>query len=170
MNTPNPYAAPRAPVADVPVGTRGEPAERVVRFAAAILDWIIIVAIIYIPLMIGGGAGLLAAAASGQKASLPTAFFIWALVSLVGGIAWIWVTIVFVARNGQTIAKKLLDIKVVRSDGSKASLARIFWLRNFVNRLLGIIPFYGLVDVLVIFGDQRQCIHDKIADTIVVKA
>jgi uncharacterized RDD family membrane protein YckC len=64
----------------------------------------------------------------------------------------------------------MIGIKVVRSDGSKASLGRIFWLRNFVNGLLGIIPFYQLIDILFIFGDQRQCLHDKIADTIVVKA
>jgi uncharacterized RDD family membrane protein YckC len=72
-------------------------------------------------------------------------------------------------RNGQSIAKKLLKIKVVRSDGSRASLGRIFWLRNVVNGLLSIIPAYGIVDVLFIFGESRQCLHDKIADTIVIK-
>jgi uncharacterized RDD family membrane protein YckC len=75
-----------------------------------------------------------------------------------------------VARNGQSIAKKLLSIKVVRSDGSRASLGRIFWLRNIVNTLLSIVPLYGVIDALFIFGEQRQCLHDKIADTIVVKA
>ena len=59
---------------------------------------------------------------------------------------------------------------LVRSDGSKASLARIFWLRNVVNGMLGFVPLYGIVDLLLIFGDARQCIHDKIADTMVVKA
>ena len=44
------------------------------------------------------------------------------------------------------------------------------WLRNVANIALGLIPFYGLVDPLFIFGEQRQCLHDKIADTIVVKA
>jgi uncharacterized RDD family membrane protein YckC len=89
---------------------------------------------------------------------------------LIGFIAWIWLTILYVARNGQTIAKKIVGIKVVRSDGSKASLGRIFWLRNVVNSLIGIIPLYTIIDLLFIFGEQRQCLHDKIADTIVVKA
>jgi uncharacterized RDD family membrane protein YckC len=59
---------------------------------------------------------------------------------------------------------------VVRSDGSPVSLGRIFWLRNVVNILLGIIPFYSLIDSLLIFGETRQCVHDKLADTIVVRA
>ena len=75
------------------------------------------------------------------------------------------------SRNGQSIAKKWLDIKVVRTDGSPASLGRIFWLRNVVNGLINqLVPFYGLVDALLIFSDSRQCVHDKIADTIVVVA
>jgi hypothetical protein len=53
-------------------------------------------------------------------------------------------------------------------------VARIFWLRIFVNVLPGAIPYvgnlYGLVDHLFIFGERRQCVHDKIADTIVIKA
>jgi len=72
--------------------------------------------------------------------------------------------------NGQTIGKKWLKIKVVRADGSPASLGRIFWLRNFVNGFLSLIPLYGIIDSLFIFSESRQCLHDKIADTIVVNA
>jgi uncharacterized RDD family membrane protein YckC len=75
-----------------------------------------------------------------------------------------------VARYGQTMGKRLLEMRVVRSDGSQAPLRRIFWLRNVVNALLGIIPLYSIIDVLLIFGVRRQCIHDSIADTIVVRA
>ncbi len=78
-------------------------------------------------------------------------------------------TFKYVARNGQSIAKKMLQIKVVRRDGSRASVSRIFWLRNVVNGLLGIIPIYAVIDALFIFGETRQCLHDKIADTIVIK-
>ena len=52
--------------------------------------------------------------------------------------------------------------------------ARIIWLRNVVIWLLSMIPFLGVVvgllDALFIFGESRQCLHDKIADTIVIKA
>jgi hypothetical protein len=39
-----------------------------------------------------------------------------------------------------------------------------------VNTVLAFVPFYGVVDALLIFGEARQCVHDKIADTIVIKA
>ena len=39
-----------------------------------------------------------------------------------------------------------------------------------MNGLISIVPLYGVLDVLFIFGESRQCLHDKIAGTIVVKA
>jgi len=88
-------------------------------------------------------------------------------------LAWSAVTTVLVARNGQTVGKKLLHIKVVRSDGSPAGLGRIFWLRNVVNMVPSMLPFVGiaytLLDLLLIYGVRQQCLHDLIADTIVVR-
>ena len=92
------------------------------------------------------------------------------VVTLIGFVAWLWLTITYMHRNGQSIAKKFLAIKVIRADGTPASLSRLVWLRNVVNGLISIIPLYGLIDVLFIFGESRQCLHDKIAGTIVVKA
>jgi uncharacterized RDD family membrane protein YckC len=42
-------------------------------------------------------------------------------------------------------------------------------MRAWVNFLLGVIPFYWLVDVLFIFRDDQRCIHDLIASTRVVE-
>jgi uncharacterized RDD family membrane protein YckC len=84
------------------------------------------------------------------------------------------VTAVLVYKNGQTIGKKLLNIKVVRKDGSRATFGRIFGMRYLLNTLITLIPMvgglYGLVDVLFIFGAEKRCCHDYIADTIVVQA
>jgi uncharacterized RDD family membrane protein YckC len=168
VNTANPYAPPKGAVRDVDSDEGTEPADRLVRLAAAILDGIIAACMIYLPGVIVGAAtgsfDVETVTPSGPAGAVVIGLF------LIGAIAWIWLTILYVARNGQTIAKKMLGIKVVRSDGSKASLGRIFWLRNVVNTLIGIIPLYGLIDILFIFGERRQCLHDKIADTIVVKA
>jgi uncharacterized RDD family membrane protein YckC len=72
--------------------------------------------------------------------------------------------------TGQSLAKKYFGIKVIRSDGSPASLSNLIWKRNVLNWLISIVPLYGIIEVLFIFGEDRQCLHDKIADTIVVVA
>ncbi len=74
-------------------------------------------------------------------------------------------------RDGQTLGKKIMKIRIVRfDDGSNPGFGRAIGLRVFLNGLLGFIPFYALVDVLFIFGSQQRCIHDYIAGTKVVQA
>jgi uncharacterized RDD family membrane protein YckC len=159
MNTANPYAPPRATVQDVadPAATA---ADRGTRLVAVILDGIIVIAMIYIPLIIAGGLHPHSIVNRG----------IGGLLALAGFVAWCWLTILFISRNGQSIGKKMLGIKVVSADGSPASLGQIIFLRNVVNTVLGVVPFYGLVDALLIFGETRRCVHDRIAGTIVIKA
>ena len=88
-------------------------------------------------------------------------------------VAAIAVNCVLLARNGQTIAKYLLGIRVARPDGSNPGLARIFFARYLPVAVLGVLPFIGtvitLVDALMIFRDNRRCLHDDIADTLVLK-
>jgi uncharacterized RDD family membrane protein YckC len=163
----NRYAPPRAAVRDVTDYSAGdEPADRSTRLAAAILDSLIAAAMIYGPMLLGLTLGGVIAGSDGAG----TMVIATVALTLVGFVAWCWLTIKYVIENGQTIAKKLLNIKVVRSDGSPITLGRIFWLRNFLNGVISIVPLYGLIELLFIFGESRQCLHDKIADTIVVKA
>jgi uncharacterized RDD family membrane protein YckC len=177
MNTPNAYAPPKANVADVSPGGELTLASRLARLGAAILDSIIVGALIYTPLIVTGALG--SAFADVMRTGDSLAF--WGVfmsgagfVSMLLFIGWAIITFRLVAANGQTIAKKLVGIKVVRSDGSRATVARIFWLRNVVNTLISLIPvvggIYAIVDSLFIFTERRQCLHDKIADTIVVDA
>jgi uncharacterized RDD family membrane protein YckC len=166
LSASNRYAPPRAAVRDVSYAS-DDPADRGTRFAAALLDSIILAAMVYLPLFVGMFVGAATAADSGSAGVVVIGGMV---LALVGFAAWCWLTIKYVVANGQSIAKKMLGIKVVRSDGSDISLGRIFWLRNFVNALISIIPLYGLIDVLFIFSESRQCLHDKLADTMVVKA
>jgi uncharacterized RDD family membrane protein YckC len=171
----NPYAPPRAAVRDITTPDASLVyAERGTRLGAAILDGIILAVMVYVPLVVMMVAGALSSAAPGaefvESEGVPPLLMAGFGLMIVGFAVWSWLTIKYVRLNGQTIAKKMLKIKVVRTDGSPASLGRIFWLRNFVNGALGIIPLYGLIEVLFIFGEAQQCLHDKIADTIVIKA
>ena len=89
----------------------------------------------------------------------------------IGLIAW---NCVLLARNGQTIGKKASNIRIVRSDGSDAGFARLFFLRMMLFWALNAVPFIGpvfsLVNILFIFREDRRCIHDLLADTMVVDA
>lgn len=124
---------------------------------------------VYVPIVIG--AAMTGIALQPQEpVEVPTAFWVTLLVAMFGFVAWLYFTVIYVLANGQTIAKKWLGIKVVRTDGSRASFARIFWLRNLLNLALSIMPLYGIIDSLFIFNESRQCLHDKIADTVVVNA
>ena len=164
MNTTNPYAPPQAAVQDVVDSASQDLAGRGIRLLTTILDSIIFVAMVYLPL-------ILTMAANAGRVHTPGGHTgVFSLLVLAGLVGWIWLTVLFVTRNGQSIGKKITGIKVVRTDGSPASLGRIALMRNLLNLLLNVIPLYGFVDALLIFGEAHQCVHDKIADTIVIKA
>jgi len=188
MNTqsdqPNRYAAPQAEVDDVKDDAElGELAGRGARLGAILLDGLVWGLLTYVPFMIGAGVQGLQSLAASAKPGDPFSIYVGigrlltgpaGILAILGFLIVAALNFYFVAKNSQTIGKKLVGIKVVRTDGSRASLGRIFWLRNVVNALPGMIPFigglYGLIDPLFIFGEARRCVHDHIADTIVVKA
>jgi uncharacterized RDD family membrane protein YckC len=166
----NPYAPPMAAVLDIadPSVVRVR-ADRSTRLGAAILDTLVFMAMVYVPFLVvamtAGAAGLVSQETGGGALIGVAAF----AASLGFGL-WCWLTIRYMRRNGQSIAKKWVGLKIVRADGSAASVARTFWVRTMINWALSILPLYGLIDVLFIFGGSRQCLHDKFADTMVIKA
>lgn len=170
MDSQNPYAPPSANVRDVySANSIQQLADPGTRLGAALLDGLIASAMIYGPfliaLIISAGIG-----SGGDNSAASGVLLGGGILACVGLIAWAWLMFRGVSQTGQSIAKKMLGIRVVRSDGSPATLSRIFWLRNIVNGLISIVPLYGIIDVLFIFAEDRQCLHDKLADTIVVKA
>lgn len=76
-------------------------------------------------------------------------------------------------KNGQTIGKKIIGIKIVMFDYERASLSRLLILRYFLIGLISSVPvigpIIGLINILMIFGEERRCLHDYMAGTIVVK-
>jgi uncharacterized RDD family membrane protein YckC len=173
----NPYAPPRATVTDVqdPAGEIVL-ADRGTRFGAAMVDGLIFSTLVYVPLFLifrlGPGAAVLAGGTPSGSAAVTVIGG--ALLTLAGFATWCWFTIKYVRANGQSIAKRLMGIKVVRTDGASITLSRSFWMRNAFNSAISVIPLLGVVyvlaDMLFIFSESRQCLHDKLADTIVVIA
>jgi len=162
------------------VGAPGSLAERGARLLAASIDELILLGIA-LPMVFGAVPTIITLVSGGTDPELIDTSDI--LRAMVGGpgtivtvvalIAWSVITAWLVAANGQSIGKRIVGIKVVRTDGSRASFARIFLLRNVVNGLPNLLPYVGwlyqLVDPLLIYQESRQCLHDRIADTIVVR-
>lgn len=108
---------------------------------------------------------------TGNLSTLGIVFIVLGVICL---IALLVVNLRLLGRQGQSLGKKWAKVRVVRADGSPASLGRLVGLRYIVNSMIGVIPMvgsvYGLIDILFIFRGDRRCIHDMIADTKVVVA
>jgi len=176
---PNLYAPPRSSVADVATDADSELGSRGARLGAVLLDGLIF-GIPFVPSYYSAFSAVIRSKST-NLAGNPFAIWAamarsgpWFYLGLVAAVVTLTITTILVKRNGQTIGKKLLGIKVVRKDGSKAGLGRIFWLRYLLNSVFMLIPvvgsLYSLVDSVFIFGSARRCVHDYLADTIVVRA
>ncbi|PWQ97571.1 RDD family protein [Leucothrix arctica] len=80
----------------------------------------------------------------------------------------------FLAKYGQTIGKRLLKIKIVDRESEQIlPLWKVFSVRYLPQTLVFQIPvigsIIGLVDGLFIFREDRRCLHDYLAETIVVE-
>jgi len=94
--------------------------------------------------------------------------------TLFGFIVFVAIQGYFLNQSGQTIAKKLLKMKIVDESGNKPEFVRLIALRYGVLQFAQLVPFlgaiYGLVDALFIFRDDRRRISDLLAGTRVVMA
>jgi len=161
----NPYAPPKAPVQDIapPDAPHTLPlALRRTRLWALLVDMVPMIAVL-----------ALLNALTPWEWLKPEPDVVDTLLNLVVGLSVFlalhgW----FLATRGQTLGKALLRLRMVRPDGSPASFARLAGLRYSLPYVFVAIPvvglLYSLVDCLCIFGKARRCLHDRIADTVVV--
>jgi uncharacterized RDD family membrane protein YckC len=163
MSQYNPYQAPSAHVDDV--SEEMELAGRGTRLAAAIIDGLIMMV-----LFIALGTFMAPGMFHGEQPSFVQMLPLWSLVMAI----WFGANYPLLSKRGQTIGKKVMSIRIVRVDGTDCAAGRIIGLRYLAPGLIGQIPLlgpiFGLVDALFIFQESRRCIHDLIADTIVVRA
>ena len=97
-------------------------------------------------------------------------------VMLVSSIVFMAINGYLLVIRGQTVGKLMLGIRIVDSaTGGKVSAAKILGLRYIVFFFLQIIPVFGMrelvsgIDALFILRDDRRCLHDLLAGTIVVR-
>lgn len=94
------------------------------------------------------------------------------LLTLIPLLVVVSVQIWLLSTRGQSLGKMWLKIRIVRIDGTPVGFVHAVLLRSGVMQLLGAIPGVGgliaLVDPLLIFREDRRCLHDLIAGTTVV--
>ena len=96
--------------------------------------------------------------APGLRAAMAAA----SAVLVLGYFTW------FEAREGRSLGKRALGLRVVRVDAQPAT-----YRESFIRNLVKLVPLALVVDTLIMliaFRDAKQRVSDKIADTIVVRA
>ena len=173
----NPYAAPSAPASPDPFPTASGPilAGRFTRFAAAIVDGLIVMAIVVpVQIMTGFTGRVMAGEASLVEQLVMSGF---------GMIAFLVPHGYLLLTRGQTIGKMLTRIRIVDHDTEellppmRVYVARYLWTLPFVLAVIVIpgpsddmlVNVLILIDVLLIFGASRRCIHDYLAGSKVVQ-
>lgn len=120
-----------------------------IRFAAALLDSVIIIAL---SMILAAVFAMVKQGAIGSLAQL-----------LLGIGYYVW----FQSQTGQTLGKKVMKIKVVNSAGATPSLGT-FALREIVGKLVSSL-ILGIGYLMVAWDSKKQGLHDKIAGTYVVR-
>ena len=159
---PNPYAPPVQQDEWNTAGTFDDAvlASRGRRFLGNILDSLVYVVAFVPAFFIGmaGGSDDFTGGAAIAMGVLMTAVVI--------------VQAVLVATTGQSIAKKLLGMRIVQLDGSPIGFVRGVLVRSWALAAITQIPVVGgiiaLVDALYIFGAEQRCLHDVMAGSKVV--
>jgi uncharacterized RDD family membrane protein YckC len=160
------FAPPQAHVADVALPTDGLVlASRGRRFAGAMLDVVAILFLLWVVSVVTPWNPF--GSPDGGLWDINGAGNLW------GVLIFLLAQTYLLATRGQTIGKALLQMRIVRPDGSPASLGRVLGLRYGIGYLLNFIPAigaaYGIIDSLLIFRSSKRCLHDQIADTVVIK-
>ncbi len=144
----------------------GTLATRGARFVANLVDNFVVV----IPVVAAFGlAAVLLAANDGKKLEGMEALII--LGGMGGLMVGCAIQIAAQVNWGQSIGKRMMGIKVVRLNGQPIELWRLLLMRNLLVHVIAqLCGLVGLVDALMIYGDQQRCLHDHLADSMVVVA
>ena len=94
---------------------------------------------------------------------------------VLGLVLFVVVNGYLLAQYGQTLGKRMVGTRIVSAEhGTLLPFNRLFILRYALVSLISQIPIAGTIfaitDVLFVFRDDRRCLHDLIAGTVVVDA
>ena len=128
------------------------------RVVATLIDTALVVAL---QVVLSLALTMIGVASTGSGEQLAT------VVMLFGYLLGFAYYIVFTGHGGQTPGKMALRIKVIRRDGREIGYGRAA-LREVIGKFVsGIILCIGYL--MVVFDEQKQGLHDRMADTYVIK-
>jgi uncharacterized RDD family membrane protein YckC len=160
---PSVFGKPLAPVAAEPVERNDDPSSALLgaRLVAALLDTAILVAIgsvvLYLTLKVCG-------LPLARLHVIPPVPFVSFLLLIAGGYFTL-----FIAAGGQTIGKMAAGIRVVSTDHNHGRVPLGHAILRAAVYFLSALPA-GLGFLPALMGADRRAIHDRLADTRVVKA
>jgi uncharacterized RDD family membrane protein YckC len=81
-------------------------------------------------------------------------------------ISWLYFSLFIGGKKQQTIGQRIMNIKVLSENGSKISFLHATgrWLSNAICTIFTL----GISILFMLWSKKRQCLHDNIANTIVV--
>ena len=152
------------------------------RIGGALLDGLVHI-LVLIPGLVIGGAMIIGstaeAPASGEApdaVAAATGAEILVALFIVGPIFLpMIINGVLIAKSGQSVGKKIVGTRIVdRDSGETSGFVQGYLIRTFVFQLICNIPAIGfitaIVDVIFLFIEGNQTLHDRLARTRVVKA
>lgn len=180
-NDNNPYAAPQSQVdnADIQMMQKTEGlASRWARLGAAIIDGVIQM-LIALPILFALGFFAIIDPSWTLGFSIfdplynANNFVIEVVSGLFGFVIGYAVYFLVQSRQlkqtSQTIGKRALDIVITDMNGKPADFNNIMYKRELFYYGIAAIPFIGqwiaVADIVMIFGQEKRCLHDRVADT-----
>lgn len=184
MSDINPYAAPQSEIVepvlnDSPIPGPHNYATRSQRFLGSLIDTIILLVPVFALFFAAAGG---AAAFFSDEVTEPDGIFAILLEEsfLSEIVSTVIILVVMVVIQGyfwhtrsQSIGKIVMKTKIVTLDGQPANFNNIVFRRTLIIQLLIMIPGIGnlvsIIDGLMIFRQEHNCLHDDIAGTRVVR-
>jgi uncharacterized RDD family membrane protein YckC len=149
------------------------------RLAARLLDWLVFLPVyvlciaIAIALVAPHAGPVFPKDSVDPNATMPVPGFWWfylaaIVASFIGGALFVLYETVATVKWGRTLGKRWMHIRPLTLDGGPLGWGKAFG-RSAVTWLAGLLSWIGLLDPLWCLWDaDRQCLHDKIAGTLVV--
>ena len=172
MSNYNPYSPPvggfgSLPQKQRPLADLGKP------FLGALIDGISGMVFVGPGYLMAVFSGLSVSNGGGQQNPPGPLLFVGVGLALLGFVALLGLNIYLLVTRSQSLGKYVVKTQIVNVEtGERADFVSSFLMRAVVNGIISSIPcigaIYSLVDICFIFREDRRCIHDLIAKTMVV--